>query len=110
MSGDEVSRDRAVKLFNFLSELAQLSAKTTRTWQEFEKVMWLHEIPQAQEVRRMAWRDGEQQDKSEIWLEIKKPPELKQPPKLPLSLTQWTKNIDVRNSDPEEPSLIKSVD
>jgi very-short-patch-repair endonuclease len=110
MSGDEVSRDRAVKLFNFLSELAQLSAKTTRTWQEFEKVMWLHEIPQAQEVRRMAWRDGEQQDKSEIWLEIKKPPELKQPPKVPLSLTQWTKNIDVRNSDLEEPSIIKSVD
>ena len=105
MNGADVNRARAVRLFNFLSELAQLNAKSTRIWQQFEKVMWLHEIPQAQEVRRMAWRDGEQQDKSEIWLEIKKPSELKPPPKLPPQLTQWVKNGELNDSALEEPSL-----
>lgn len=110
MSGNAISRDRSVRLFNFLSELAQLSAKVTRTWQDFEKVMWLDEAPKANEVRRMAWREGEQQDKSEIWLEIKKPPELKPPPKVPAALIDCVKTVEIKNSELEEPSFINSTD
>jgi hypothetical protein len=45
-SNGDVLRDRAVRLFKFLRELALLKSKIVRDLSQYEKVVWFHDVPQ----------------------------------------------------------------
>ncbi len=107
-SNQEVINHRAHSLFTYLRELAQLGSAITRHWSEYEETIWLHEIPDAPEVRRMAWRDADAKEQPQLWLEIKKP-ELKDPPRVPAEVKPWLEDTAWRDCDCNEPSLRPSI-
>ncbi|MFH1114024.1 MAG: AAA domain-containing protein [Pseudomonadota bacterium] len=108
METHDLAQDRAVALFSFLRELAELSTKTVRNLEDYESVMWLSEIPRSPDVRRMAWRSDVQDELSDVWLEIKKP-EFKSPPKVPSAVSRWVLEDELQNSDLERPNLKQEI-
>jgi len=74
-------RDKAIRLFRYLSALAELRAKTVRDVASHEAVFWFSELPCEKECYTPAW-DGEEATDEENWLRIDKPvkPALPQPP------------------------------
>jgi len=74
-------RDKAIRLFRYLSALAELRAKMVRDVASHEAVFWFSELPREKECYTPAWDDGETTDE-ENWLRIDKPvkPPLPPPP------------------------------
>ena len=76
-------RDKAVRLFRYLSALAELRAKTVRDVASYEAVFWFSDLPRENEKEcyTPAWDGGETTDE-ENWLRIDKPskPALPRPP------------------------------
>jgi very-short-patch-repair endonuclease len=107
-SNGEITRHRALSLFTYLRELAQLGSAITRHWSEYDQVIWLHEIPDAPEVRRMAWRDTDAKEHPQVWIEIKKP-ELKDPPRFPAELKLWVDDTVWRDCELDQPALKPSI-
>lgn len=70
---DEHIRDRAIRLFTFLRELTELRTTTVRSLEQYEKVLWFSDIPREQGCHCIAWGPIEDDERSEIWLEIRKP-------------------------------------
>ncbi len=74
-------REKAIRLFRYLSALAELRAKTVRDVASYEAVFWFSELPCEKECYTPAWDGGETTDE-ENWLRIDKPvrPILPRPP------------------------------
>ena len=74
-------RDKAIRLFRYLSALAELRARTVRDVASYEAVFWFSELPCEKECYTPAWDGGETTDE-ENWLRIDKPvkPVLPRPP------------------------------
>ena len=72
MAGDEnLSKDRGIRLIDFLSSLNQLRRKIYRDLNEYENVLLLHEIPKEPKYCfTQAWGENEDFDQ-DIWIEIK---------------------------------------
>ncbi len=85
---DQQVRDRAVRLFTFLREITELRSKTIRTIEQYDKVLWFKEIPREPGCDWIAWRPVKDEEKSDVWVEIKKP-RLKPPPKVADPLGPW---------------------
>jgi len=79
--GPDAIRNRAIRLFRYLSALAELRAKTVRDVASHQAVFWLSELPRENECYTPAW-DGGQATDEENWLRIDKPlrPTLAPPP------------------------------
>jgi very-short-patch-repair endonuclease len=105
---DEPIRDRAVRLFTFLRELTELRTATVRSLEQYEKVLWLSDIPREQGCHCIAWGPIEDDERSEIWLEIRKP-RLNAPPKLPNDLTPWLDLREVEESSNDFPKLRERI-
>lgn len=73
------SRDRAIRLIDYLTALARINSKIIRSIEEYKSVLWVHEIPhEPKHCFCQAW--GEEDEHGEdIWIEIKKMKE----PKIP---------------------------
>ena len=75
-------RDKAIRLFQYLSALAELRAKTVRDVASYEgRCFWFSELPCEKECYTPAWDGGETTDE-EHWLRVDKParPNLPRPP------------------------------
>src|SRR5687768_7898622 len=74
-------RDKAIRLFQYLSALAELRAKNVRDVTSYEAVFWFSELPCEKECYTPAWTGGEATDEDN-WLRIDKPlrPTLPWPP------------------------------
>jgi hypothetical protein len=74
-------RDKAIRLFRYLSALAELRAKMLRDVASYEAIFWFNELPHEKECSTPAWDEGETTDE-ENWLRIDKPakPVLPRPP------------------------------
>ncbi len=48
------AKDKALRLINYLSELARLRSKIIRDINEYQKVLWVHEIPREWQVGQSA--------------------------------------------------------
>jgi hypothetical protein len=105
---DAQIRDRAIRLFTFLSELSELRTKTIRTSGEYETVLWFDKIPREKECDCIAWQSVDDEEQSDVWVEIKKPI-LKAPPKVPDTLKRWLDPLEVKNSSRESPSLRERI-
>lgn len=103
----DIIRDRSVRLFTFLKELSELQTKTTRRVDQYEKVLWLKDIPHEPQCRCAAWFSEPEKDQ-ETWLRIEKPG-LSDPPELPDSLKPWLDPAQVNNSSLEMPELRQRI-
>ena len=74
-------REKAIRLFKYLGELAALRARSVRDVNSYESVFWFSELPCEKECYTPAWDGGEATDE-ENWLRIDKPlrPTLPPPP------------------------------
>jgi hypothetical protein len=96
-SKGDVLRDRAVRLFKFLRELALLKSKIVRDISEYEKVVWFDDVPQYKNcLSALSPESDKLQDST--WLEIKQSPEPKRPA-IPLSCGIWLDD-DIVEDDP----------
>jgi hypothetical protein len=105
---DESIRNGAIRLFTFLRELTELRTTTVRSLEQYEKVLWFSEIPREQGCHCIAWGPIEDDERSEVLLEIRKP-RLKAPPKLPDDLTLWLDPREVEDSSNDFPKLRERI-
>lgn len=79
-------RERAVRLFSYLRELALLNTTVIRDYADFEEVLWFDELPDHDAINSIA--RGTFDDAGETWLEIKRLPEPQLPPP-PKAVSGW---------------------
>jgi len=84
-------RDRAVRLFTFLRELALLKTQVVRDLSTYEKVLWLKDIPEHKGCFSILNSSSDGSDES-VWLEVRRPVEPKRPPS-PSSCLKWIEDI-----------------
>ena len=104
---EKVVRDRSVRLFTYLPELTELNAKTTRTIDQYEKVLWFSNIAHEIGCHCIAWGPVDE-EKSDVWIEIKKP-RLKALPEVPEELKPWVDLKEVQDSSLEFPDLRQRI-
>jgi len=95
-------RERAIRLFTYLRELAKLKTKVTRDLSAYDEVVWFHDVPEYKGCFSVtSSQESDRQDG--IWLDIKKMAEPKRP-LIPASCLRWV--ADIQESDPlVEPQL-----
>jgi len=99
-------REKAIRLFHYLSALAELRAKNVRDVTSYGAVFWFSELPREKECYTPAWDGGESADE-ENWLRIDKPvkPLIPQPPAECAHWLDTTKLEDVS----AEPKLYEEI-
>jgi len=67
----EHTKNKAIRLIDYLTELALLRSKIVRDISAYQNILWLHEIPQELEYcYTQAWGTNEEFDEN-IWIEVK---------------------------------------
>ncbi|MBU2537587.1 MAG: AAA family ATPase [Proteobacteria bacterium] len=95
--GDNKNTDKIIRLVEYLTALARINAKIVRTLDEYRKALWIHDIPnEPKYCFTQAWGREEEQD-TDVWIEIKKFPE-PELPKIPQKCTDWVKWETLRNT------------
>ena len=86
-STTSAERDKAIRLVDYLTRIAQLRSKVVRNVDDYESVLWLNDVPNQKECYTQAWGRDENHD-SDIWVEIRRPvkPEL---PNIPDVCKDW---------------------
>lgn len=103
----ENNNDKAIRLIDYLTELTRLRTKIIRDINEYQNVLWLHEIPRNQKYCfTQAWGPNEEYDQ-DIWIEIKKykEPALEDMPEI---CEEWVDDSSLYNTE-EIPELLKSI-
>ena len=68
----ESIKSKARRLVDYLTEIARLRSKLIRHIEEYDRVLWLHEIPREPEYCfTQAWGPDDSYESDE-WIEIKK--------------------------------------
>jgi hypothetical protein len=101
-------QSQAIRLFQYLQELARLKSKPIRSLDSYENVLWLVEAPRSREVQCVLWRTDEGRETPDDWIEAKKPP-LHPVPPLPEELELWVGTYSLRNPE-REPRLKEKVE
>ncbi|MDI3462765.1 MAG: DNA helicase [Nitrospira sp.] len=101
---EELVRDRSIRLFTFLKELAELRSRTVRSYDQYEHVLWFHEIPRYQGCHCIAWRATPDDEASDAWVEVSQP-RFKKPPDLPTHLKAWIDPDQLQDSSLQTPSI-----
>jgi hypothetical protein len=97
----------AKNLFRYLAEIKALQSPSIRDLKDYEKVIWLSDIPHEDRCYCSAWSlFGEvmEDDGSGAWISIKKP-KLTPPPELPDGIDPFVNLKEWRDSSHEQPSL-----
>lgn len=103
---DEIRR-RAISLYTFLKEFAELRAETIRSFERYDQVLWLEDVPREPECYCAAWQERPE-DESEAWVEVRKP-RLVAPPDPPTPLRRWLVESEWQTSESELPSLREQI-
>lgn len=93
----------AIRLFRFLKELTELRTKTIRTLDNYEKVLWLEEIPHEEGCYCAVWRENID-EAADNWIEIQRP-QFFPPPEVPEELKLWMDPEQVGDSSVDFPEL-----
>lgn len=100
---DKLIRDRAVRLFTYLRELAKLKTTVTRDLSEYDEVVWFHDVPEYKGCFSIPQSTDLDRNQDGIWFEVRKTSEPKRPP-TPPSCLKWL--ADSPDSDLlDEPQL-----
>jgi hypothetical protein len=93
----EESRDRAIRLFEYLKRLAELRTRTVRDLDEYTEVVWFAEVPSEPECRVAT---GVRPADPARWLTLERPRRVR-PPELPEVLAPWLDRRELEDSDGE---------
>lgn len=117
--GEDV-RSRARALFSFLKEFTELRTRTTRSVDDYERVLWLVDVPREPGCDCAAWHRGRGEEEAEVWLEIRQPrlhppPEVE--PDLELACTRLNRALPravrqrriIERNEHQTPSLSQRV-
>ena len=98
--------EKAVRLVDYLLRLANLRAKLIRDIAEYEKVLWLSDIPHERGCFTQAWGRDEEHEPDE-WLEVqtRREPEL---PAVPAQCRDWVSLPSLRNKN-DLPELLPEI-
>lgn len=108
-SGDErLVRDRSIRLFTFLKELTELRSSTIRTYDQYEKLLWLQEIPRYQGCHCITWKAIPDEEVSDVWIEVHQP-RFKKVPEIPPRLKDWVDPHELEDSALVSPTLRERI-
>ena len=97
-------RERAVALYTFLREFAQLRTRTVRDVDSYEQVIWVTDIPQEPGCDCIAWHRDVDDMSDKPWIEIRRP-RLKRPPEPPEIAQNWVRREQLNDSSLDIPEL-----
>ena len=97
-------RERAVALYTFLKEFAQLRTRTVRDVDAYDQVIWVSDIPQQPGCDCIAWHRDVDDVSDKLWLEIRRP-RLKRPPEPPELAQDWVRREQLNDSSLDMPEL-----
>ncbi len=105
-SPDQKHIEKAVRLVEYLLKLAFLRTKLIRDISEYEKTLWIHDIPKEKGCFTQAWGRDEDYD-SDIWVEVqnRREPELLSVPDL---CKDWIDKSALRNKN-DLPALLPEI-
>ncbi len=97
---------KVVRLVDYLLRLATLSTKLIRDIAEYEKVLWVSDVPHEWGCFTQAWGRDEEHEPDE-WLEVqnRQEPEL---PAIPPSCKDWVNLSALRNKN-DLPELLPQI-
>ena len=98
----------AIKLFTYLRELVRLRWKSTKSLDEYERVLWLNSLPREPECYTSAWPDQEE-IRDDVWIQVDKPSP-KPPPRVPDEAKDWVDPSQVADSSLELPELKNAIE
>lgn len=101
-------RDRAVRLFAFLREMTLLRTKVIQSFDQYDNVIWLADIPREPGCHCAAWGTGATPEDNTTWIEVRKP-QLAPPPDPPVGLAPWIDTAQLVDSSREFPELRDSL-
>ena len=103
---DETNSTRlhTVALYTFLKEFTELRSKTIRSIDQYEQVLWFSDIPREPECTCAAWKRGQDDETSEVWLEIRQP-RLAAAPAPSEKLAPWFVQSQIGDSSIEIPEI-----
>jgi very-short-patch-repair endonuclease len=98
--------EKAIRLVEYLTRLASLRAKLIRGIDEYEKVLWISDIPHQRGCFTLAWGRDEEHGPDE-WLEVqsRREPEL---PSVPAQCADWRNRSALRNKN-DLPELLPEI-
>jgi very-short-patch-repair endonuclease len=97
---------KAIRLVDYLLRLATLRTKLIRDIAEYEKVLWISDVPQERDCYTQAWGRDEEHEPDE-WLEVqnRREPEL---PAVPAQCKDWVNPQSLRNKN-DLPQLFPEI-
>ena len=114
-------RERAIGLYAFLREFAQLRTQPARSIDSYDSVIWAADIPREPGCDCIAWHrpsgdtaDGEDGDTDDpgrtpdAWIEIERPP-LGRPPEPPEAVHEWARSEQIGDSSLDLPELRATI-
>src|SRR6202165_4850975 len=105
----DTPRDRAIGVFKFLRDLAELRSKTIRDIALYDAVWWLSDLPRENGCHYIGWHPVAEVDPATPWVEIRKP-KIKPPPPLPQSLQPWIVPEQLLDSNIDRPELQQMIE
>lgn len=105
-SSTQNSNEKAVRLVDYLLRLASLRTKLIHDIAEYEKVLWMSDVPHERECFTQAWGREEEHEPDE-WLEVqnRREPEL---PAVPAQCKDWVSLPSLRNKN-DLPELLPEI-
>ena len=102
----DTKTSKVIRLVDYLSRLATLRSKLIRDIDQYQKVLWLSDVPHEHECFTQAW-GGDEEHESDEWLEVRNrsEPEL---PTIPSSCKDWVNQSSIRNKD-DLPELYQQI-
>lgn len=97
---------KVVRLIDYLSRLATLRLKLIRDIDQYQKVLWLSDVPHEKECFTQAW-GGDEEHESDEWLEVQNRPE-PELPAIPSLCKDWVNQSSLRNKD-DLPELYQQI-
>ncbi len=97
---------KVIRLVDYLGRLALLRSKLIRDIAEYEKVLWISDVPHEQGCFTQAWGRDEEHEPDE-WLEVqnRREPEL---PAVPAQCKDWVEQPSLRNKN-DLPDLLSEI-
>lgn len=103
---DKNVSEKTLRLIDYLSALAKINAKITRSLDDYRKILWIHNIPhEPKHCFTRAW--GEEEEHEDAWIEVVK---FKEPalPTIPARCQDWVNHDTLRNTK-DLPELYETI-
>ncbi|MGI6035688.1 MAG: AAA domain-containing protein [Limnochordia bacterium] len=99
-------KQKAIRLVDYLAQLALLRSKVVHNIAEYERVLWLSRVPHERGCFTQAWGRDEEHE-SDVWVEVqnRREPEL---PAVPAQCKDWVNRSSLRNKN-DLPELLPKI-